>query len=314
MRRVELPTVSIIIAAARAAGSVSATLDSIEEQDYHGEIEVIVAAADSETRDVAASRAIVLDNPSGTTPAALNLALEKSNGEVIVRVDAHSRIPPDYVSRAVSGLLGTGAENLGGMQIPRGETMVEKAIAAAMASPMGAGDATYRIGGTAGPADTVYLGTFHRKTLVDLGGYDERFVRHQDYELNQRIRSRGGVVWFDPELRVEYRPRASFGELARQYFQYGRFKRYFSREYPGSLKPRQIAPPVLVVALASSLLGAIWAPWLLIVPGAYVTALLLFGLASLPRQGSPAFLMPLALATMHVSWGTGFLVGQSSDS
>ena len=314
MRAVDHPTVSIIIAAARAAHSLPATLDSIDEQDYEGEIEVLVAVADSSTREAAEGRAIVLANPSGSTPAALNLALERSSGEVIVRVDAHSRIPPDYVRRAVSGLQRTGADNLGGMQIPRGETMVEKAIAAAMASPLGAGDAAYRIGGTAGPTDTVYLGTFPRKTLVDLGGYDERFIRHQDYELNQRIRAGDGVVWFDPELRVEYRPRASFGELARQYFQYGRFKRYFSREHPGSLKPRQIAPPVLVAGIVSSLIGAIWAPWLLVLPGTYVAGLVLVGVAYLPGHGSPALLIPLALGTMHLSWGTGFLVGQSKDS
>ncbi len=313
MGSVEHPSVSIIIAASRAEASLPDTLESIEEQDYDGTIEVVVAAADAPTRAVAEGRAVIVDNPMGITPSALNLALAKSTGDVIIRVDAHARIPRDYVGRAVSGLFETRADNLGGMQIPKGETVVERAIAAAMASPFGAGDATYRVGGSAGPTDTVYLGTFRRTTLEQLGGYDERFTRHQDYELNQRIRAAGGTVWFDPELRVEYRPRASFGALGRQYFDYGRWKRYFSRMYPGSLRLRQLAPPTLVVGLMAGVVGALWFPWLFLLPAGYVVALVAVGIATVPRRGLPALLMPVALATMHVSWGLGFLFGQSNE-
>ncbi len=147
------------------------------------------------------------------------------------------------------------------MQVPVGNTASEKAIAAAMSSRLGAGDARYRIGGKAGPADTVYLGVFLRSTLERLGGYDEHFDRNQDYELNQRIRDSGGTVWFDPDLEVSYRPRGSLSALARQYFDYGRWKREFARHHPGSLRPRQLAPPLLVTGLVVAILAGFWWPW-----------------------------------------------------
>ncbi|MDX1469799.1 MAG: glycosyltransferase family 2 protein, partial [Acidimicrobiia bacterium] len=216
------PTVSVIIPARDAAETLPKTLRAINKQGYPDVVEVIVAAADAETARVAAEEgARVVDNPFATTPAGLNLAIRASSGEVVVRCDAHAVLPPDYVSRAVETMARTGAENVGGMQVPVGTTPWEKAIAAAMSSPLGAGDARYRIGGKEGPAETVYLGVFRRETLERLGGFDERFLRAQDYELNHRIIGSGGLVWFDPELRVEYRPRGSLGSLARQYFQYG---------------------------------------------------------------------------------------------
>jgi hypothetical protein len=204
----------------------------------------------------------------------------------------------------------TGADVVGGMQVPMGETPWERAIAGAMSSRLGAGDARYRIGGAAGPVDTVYLGVFLRSALERVGGYDEHFDRNQDYELNQRIRDSGGIVWFDPSIEVTYRPRGSLGHLARQYFDYGRWKREFARRHPGDLRPRQLAPPLLVVGLVAAVVLGIWWPWAWLAIAAYALLLLLSGLTHLGGLGGTALLMPLALATMHSSWGVGFLFGR----
>ncbi len=176
--------------------------------------------------------------------------------------------------------------------MPVGVSGWERAIAAAMSSRFGAGDARYRIGGDAGPAETVYLGVFKRSTLERLGGYDEHFARNQDYELNHRIRQSGGLVWFEPSLQVVYRPRGSLAALASQYFQYGAWKREFARRHPGSLRWRQLAPPLAVLALALSLPAAIWWRPALLAPLAYLLALALIGLARLPKLGIPAFGIP----------------------
>ncbi len=310
----ERPRVDVIIPAARAAGSIGVSIDAVRSQD-HPIGSVIVAAFDDETAEEALRHgAKVVPNPSGKTPTGLNLALAESDAEVIVRVDAHSILPPGYIGRAVATLMTTAADNVGGMQVPTGDSFWERAIAGAMASPFGAGDARYRIGGDPGPTDTVYLGVFRRSTLERLGGFDEGFERNQDYEMNHRIRQEGGVVWFDPELRVLYRPRGSLGALARQYFDYGRWKREFARRHPGSLRWRQLAPPILVVSLVVSLVGGLWLPPLYLLPLAYLAALLVIGVGSIPGHGTSAFGIPLALATMHLSWGLGFLRAGSTSS
>ena len=315
MKTMARTSVSIVMPAADAAGSIVDSLRAVLAQDYPDIVDIVVAAADDATADAAARAEVtVIPNPSGSTPAGLNRAISASRGDVIVRVDAHSIIPPDYVSRAVRTLEETDAENVGGMQVPVGTSFWERAVAAAMSSPAGSGDARYRIGGPAGPVDTVYLGVFRRSVLEDIGAFDETFRRHQDFELNQRIRTAGGVVWFDPELRVEYRPRASLSELARQYFGYGVWKRSFSRTHPGSLQLRQLAPPILVIAVTASLGLSLVSPWFLLIPGGYSVGLIAAGVVSVPKAGVAAVGVPAALATMHFSWGLGFLIGHTTDS
>jgi len=307
------PSVSVMIPAAAATNSLPTALEALADQDYPGPMEVVVATGDALTSRAADGHdVIIVDNPSGHTPVGLNLAAKASTGEILVRVDAHTWIPPNYIRSVVETLRTTEADNVGGRQVPIGTTFMERAIAASMASRFGAGDALYRIGGEAGPADTVYLGAFPRTVFERVGGYDERFLRNQDYELNHRIRASGGTVWFDPAIEVAYRPRSSLGALGRQYFQYGRWKRFFARTHR-SLRARQWAPPLLVIALVASLVGSIWWTWLILLPTLYVLGLVAIGLAALPRVGVPAIAIPAALAVMHISWGVGFLLGQRSD-
>lgn len=295
-----LPAVSVVIPARNAGDTLPRALASVQFQDYDHIVDVVVAAAD-DTSAAAAQGVKVVMNPTGSTPVGLNLAIAASAGDVIVRCDAQSKLPVSYVSRAVETLDRTGAAVVGGMQVPIGETPWERAIATAMRSPLGAGDARYRLGGEEGPVETVYLGVFRRDVVEALGGFDESFARTQDYELNHRIIASGLAVWFDPELRVEYRPRGALRALWEQYFWYGRAKRLFGAKHPGALRWRQLAPPLLVIVLGGSLVASVWLPFALVVPVGYAASLLIAGL----MDGSPR--SALALATMHIAWGLGFL-------
>lgn len=307
------PTVSVIVPARNAAPHLAEAVQAaLDQKDV---AEVIVATADAESRRAADAidddRVVVVDNPKGSTPAGLNRALEEARGDVIVRCDAHARLSPGYVERALATLQTTSAVNVGGRQVPVGETLFERAVALAMVSPLGAGDARYRIGGEPGPVDTVYLGVFPRAALEAAGGFDENLERNQDYELNWRLRRGGGVVWFDPALGVEYRPRGSVVGLWRQYFDYGYWKRVVLARHPKSLRWRQLAAPALVVGLVGSALAAPTG-WrgAAILPGTYLAATITAGLIDGARWRDPAALVePPALWTMHLAWGSGFIAG-----
>ncbi|MFT5223721.1 MAG: succinoglycan biosynthesis protein ExoA [Glaciecola sp.] len=319
-------TVSVVIPVRDGAGNLPDAVRSVLAQKGPniGALDVILAVGPSSDNTEAVATQLAEDgrvrtvrNPSGTTPRALNAAIEASSGAVVVRCDAQSVLPPGYVDRAVGILAETGAANVGGMQIPAGLEGFAVAVACAMRSPVGAGGAAYRQGGPPGPVDTVYLGVFRREALTIAGGFDPVLERNQDFELNHRLRQHGWDVWFDPELRVEYRPRDSLGALARQYHDYGRWKRFVLQRDSSSLQARQLAPPVLVIALASSLLLAVVGPiggWelsllpLLLLLGAWSTALLI-GAARATAVRRDVLRVACALGTMHLAWGLGFLRG-----
>ena len=310
-----LPSVSVLIPARNAEATIGAALDSVLSQDYKGSVEVIVADGSDTpaTSDLVRRRyptVTLVPNPEQTAGFGLRAAQRASTGEVIVRCDAHSVLLPGYLRRAVSTLRRTGAANVGGRQQPVGTTFFGRAVAMAMTTPLGAGGARYRLGGPEGPVDTVFLGAFRRDALEAAGGVDPAFVRNQDYELNWRLRARGETVWFDPGLVVIYRPRSTLRALAWQYFNYGRWKRVVARRHPASLLPRHLASPLLLLGLAASpVLAAVGnASWAAAaVPLAYVLTLALGSLAvGIRHRSHAALLLPLALATMHLSWGIGF--------
>jgi glycosyltransferase involved in cell wall biosynthesis len=259
-------------------------------------------------------RVRLVDNPAGTAPAALNAAIRASTGTVVVRCDAHAVLPAGYVARAVAQLQVTGAANVGGIQAATGTSFVQRAIAMAMRSPLGVGDAKFRHATNAGPVDTVYLGVFRRNAIEAVGLFDERMVRNQDYELNVRLRDAGETVWLDPGLVVEYAPRRSLGALARQYFDYGAGKRKMLSLHPGSLRWRQTAPPALVVGLVGSAVAAVIGARAAatVLPATYAAVLVAGGAREAVRRRDPAAaIFPAATATMHVSWGLGFLIGRA---
>ena len=313
---VRFPSVSVLIPARNAEATIEAALDSVLSQDYDGPVEVIVA----DGSDTPATSELVrrryptvrlVPNPERTIGFGSNAALRAATGEVIARCDAHTMLPPGYLRRAVETLARTGAANVGGRQRPAGAGLFERAVSMAMTSPLGAGDARHRIGGAEGPADTVYLGVFRREALDAVGGYDPGLERNGDYELNWRLRSRGETVWFDPGLDVAYRPRGTLRSLARQYFDYGRWKRIVLRRHPASVRWRQIASPAIVLSLAGGLaLALAGVPWpVQALLSAYVLAIGGVAAVMVFRQRDPAaFLVPLVLAAMHLAWGSGFFL------
>lgn len=318
MQLADLPDdlrVSVVIPARNETATLPAAVRSVARQ--RGVDEIIIAAADEATRSLATDlagddqRIQVVDNPAGGTSSALNAGVAASSGHVIVRVDAHAELPDGYVERAVRRLRATGAANVGGKQVPQADSGFARAVAAAMRSRLGSGGAAYRSSSTAGPVDTVYLGVYRREVFDLVGGFDERFVRNQDAELNERLRAAGLVVWFDPELEVIYRPRGSLQALASQYWGYGRWRRATAKRHPGSLRIRQLAPPALIIG--GALVAGISAATATLLPllagaGAYVVVLCAAGVAS-ARHPIVGLRAALALGTMHIAWGLGFLAG-----
>jgi succinoglycan biosynthesis protein ExoA len=301
-------------------------------QDYPGELELILAVGPSrdQTAAIAAriaradARVTVVANPSGQIAAAINAAVKEARYPIIARVDGHALLPPGYLRTAVAALDRTGAANVGGIMAAEGETPFQRAVAWAMTSPLGVGASRFHTGGAPGPADTVYLGVFRRSAIEQVGGYDEEYLRAEDWEMNHRIRLAGGLIWFQPDLRVIYRPRATAAALGRQYFQYGRWRRVVARQHAGTINLRYLAPPAAATAVAAGTLagaaglaaraaGARGA-W----PAAGLAALaapLLYGAGVLAvgglaaRELGPrtAARLPAVLATMHLAWGAGFL-------
>ena len=314
------PRVTVVIPARNCAHVLQGCLDAISAQTYAGPLDVVIAAAPStDGAESAAATAQcswptrVVDNPAGTTSAGLNAAITASEGAVIVRVDAQSRLPADYVERAVATLARTGAANVGGMQRPVGNDGLSRVIAAAMSSGFGGGPAHFRHGRLEGPVDTVYLGVFDAEALAAVGGFDESLERNQDYELNWRLREQGRFVWLDPGLVVDYLPRSSWSGLARQYYDYGAWKRTVIGRHPRSMRPRQLAAPALVCGLALSAVELIRGRLRGgLVPAAYLGAC---GVAaarlrrSLPGRADRCR-AAAAFVVMHLSWGMGFLAGR----
>ena len=288
------------------------SVEAVLAQEYPGAVDVWISVAPSTDATSSVVDDLVnqhdnvfrVENPAGITPPGLNVAISASSGDVIVRVDGHVRLCAGYIQQAVKTLIDTGASNVGGQQLAVGSTRFEKAVAAVMMSPVGSGGATYRSGGEPGPTDTVFLGVFQRSAGEQVGWFDESLIRNQDYELNIRLRNAGGVVWFDPKLVVEYEPRSSLRAVARQYFDYGRFKAQVLRMHSSSLRLRQLIPPVAMVAALLSVIIGLWLPITWLVPVLYLTAI-----AVGVRGAVLTRLLALAIApTMHFSWSTGLFV------
>lgn len=322
----EYPSVSVVMPVVNEERHLRASVARVLDQDYAGAIDVVLAVGPSHdrTREVAEElarhdpRVHVVDNPTGRTPAGLNRAIAAVDSEVIVRVDGHAMVPRDYVRVGVETLTRTGADNVGGIMAAQGESDTERAVALAMRSRFGVGDASFHVGGDEGPALTVYLGCFRRSAVERVGGFDESMVRAQDWELNLRIRETGGVVWFTPQMAVTYRPRSTLRALARQYHDYGRWRREVVRRHPDTVSLRYLAAPITVVAVGAGAVVAIIGlvtrqPWLLtlgVLPlGAYVLGTLAASVGAGVRDWRAGLRLPGVFATMHGAWGIGFLRG-----
>lgn len=306
------PDVDVVMPIRNEAPHLATALASVRSQAYPGQLRIVlgVGPSDDGTEQVAAATAaesddlLVVDNPTGRTPSALNAAIRAGTAPVIVRVDGHSELSAGYIRRAVEILRETHAVNVGGIQRPEPTTPFEQAVADATSSLLGTGGAPYKIGEVARATDTVYLGVFDRDAIEAVGLFDEELIRNQDYELNIRLRAAGGVVWFDPTLSVGYRPRPTWSRLARQYYEYGWWKSVVLRLHPSSLKLRQVIPPIAIVGVGVGLvLGTRWRP-ALAVPAAYAVAV-----GGAVRRTRHPGVTAAALVTTHTSWVAGMFLG-----
>jgi glycosyltransferase involved in cell wall biosynthesis len=312
--------ISVILPILNEEKYLEDSVNSILYQNFSGAIEVILAVGPSqdETMKIAKSiqsrdsRVVVVENPTGKTAAGLNLAIASAQYSIIVRVDGHSRIPIDYCETAFQILNETGAVNVGGIMAAEGVSLFERGVARAMRSPLGVGAARFHTGGGAGESDTVYLGCFRKEALLAVGGFDERFTRAQDWELNFRLRQNGGVIYFDPRLKVTYRPRSTIKALAKQYFEYGRWRRVVSRRHQGSINYRYLAPPFTVIATSLSIFfGALISP-IFFIPALVYSVFILGSSIIIGKSMGEILCLPTILLTMHISWGLGFLTSPKS--
>jgi len=325
------PDVAVVMPVLNEENYLAASVLAILSQDYPGQVQVVLALGPSTDKtDEVAERICAGDvrvssvpNPTGRTPEGLNAALAVTTQEIVVRVDAHSELSDGYIRTAVETLQRTGADNVGGIMGARGVTSFEKAVAAAMTSPLGVGSASFHTGGSEGPTETVYLGVFKRSALERVGGYDPTFARAQDWEMNHRIRETGGTVWFNPDLFVTYRPRASVRKLAKQYFEYGSWRHEVMRRHPETRTRksalRYYAPPVAVIGIIGGTIAACIGSalqffplgfWGLLVPVSYVLLTVFSSLSLAKRARSGALWLPIVLVTMQMSWGIGFLTSR----
>jgi glycosyltransferase involved in cell wall biosynthesis len=311
----QAPGVSVVLPILNEEHFLKSAVEAILAQEYPGALEVILALGPSTDRtdEIAAElagadgRVVLVDNPTGRTAAALNRAIAQSRYSIICRIDGHAEIASTYIAIAVQTLLKTGAVNVGGIMAAVGRNPFERSVATAMRSTLGVGVARFHVGGKAGPADTVYLGVFDKAALLAVGGYDERFTRAQDWELNFRLRQAGGVIWFDPELVVTYRPRPNLRALTKQYFEYGRWRRAVIRNHKGTINFRYLAPPVTVVITLLSLALGATVNTVFFLPAALYLLGDLVGAFVIGKNLEEKIMLPTILLTMHFSWGIGFL-------
>jgi glycosyltransferase involved in cell wall biosynthesis len=321
-----MPKVSIIVPCYNEQNTIRLLLEALRNQTFpHTEAEIIISdgmstdgtrteigAFQREFPDIAVR---VVDNMLRTIPSAVNRALEVSRGEIILRLDAHSKPYPDYVERCVRLLEAGAGDNVGGIwEIqPGAKTWIATAIASAAAHPLAVGDALYRHATRAAQVDTVPFGSFKRSLIDRIGNFNETLLTNEDYEFNVRVKKAGGRIWLDPSIRSVYFARATLMELARQYWRYGYWKWRMLRHNLHTLRWRQALPPLFVLSLLGLLILSAFVPsarWLLMGEILlYFFTLILAGVIAAFRQRKFHLLpgLVLVIPVMHISWGLGFL-------
>lgn len=316
---------SVIVPCYNEQDAIGDLLEALYHQNYPREkVEVIIADGMStdRTREIIRRYAEehpdfnikIVDNPQKTIPSALNRALEEAQGRYIARLDAHSSPEDTYLSRSIAALKEGLGDNIGGVLNidPGADTWIGRSIALAAGHPLGVGDARYRIGSQPRQVDTVAYGTYRASLIEEIGAYDESLLANEDYEFNVRLREAGGSVWLDPGIRATYIARATLPELAHQYWRYGYWKLRMLLRYPGTFRWRQLSGVFVLSWLVLGVLS-IWFPlarWLVGLEAfVYGFALVLSGIQGGLKVGDwkLALGLPLAIATMHFSWGSGFL-------
>lgn len=299
-------------------------LNSIMHQDYDAqgyEVIVIDGISEDETRSIVRcfqkdyKNIKLIDNPNKIVPTALNMGLKASKGHIIIRVDGHAEIAPNYLQQCVEKLRLSNAECVGGYIESVNKTILGKAIALAMSSKFGVGNARFRTSGKPGFVDTIAFGAYRKEIFEKIGFFNEELIRGQDDEFHYRLRKSGGKIYFSPEIRSKYYPRSSLSKLWRQYFAYGYWKVRVLQKHVQMMQVRQFVPPVFVsICFVSGISGMIIPAilyWGLIpILGVYFFTSILVSLFLFWRNGwYYFFLLPVIFSTLHFSWGIGFLWG-----
>jgi glycosyltransferase involved in cell wall biosynthesis len=315
------PSVTVIMPVRNEQAHLVGAVESVLSQNYPGKLEITLAIGPSidETGKVAKGLAEkhpnikLIENPKGLTTSGLNLAIALSTSDVIIRVDAHSELAPNYIARGVEILAETGSVLVGGVMSAVGKTSLQKAVAFGYGSRFGLGGGSYHVGGKAGEAESAYLGIFDAKALKAVDGYDEKIIRGEDWDLAQRLKASGGKVWFSPELVVKYWPRSNIKALAWQFYSTGIWRGDLTRRAPGKASIRYFLPPLallilmaLVVLASLGIIGELE----LIIPVALYLLVLSFASATARQLGIlDRLAIFIALPVMHLSWASGFWVG-----
>ena len=311
--------VTVVVPACNEDRFIGACLSSIREQEYP-RLQVIVVDGPSTdaTADVVRAhmredeRVELVHNDRRNIPSSLNLALARARGRWLVRVDAHSTVPPAYVRTAVTRLAEDSWGGVGGRKDGIGRTPAGRAIAVAMSSRLAVGNSTYHFGTRAREVDHLPFGAYPVDLVRSLGGWDERLTANEDFEFDYRLRQAGHRLLFDPGMAIRWHCRQSVPDLFRQYQRYGRGKLDVALLHPDSLRPRHLAPPLFVVYLVGAVLVGARRPLraqAMLAP--YLAALAIESARLASRLDRPAerLRVPVAIAAMHTAWGIGFWSG-----
>jgi glycosyltransferase involved in cell wall biosynthesis len=320
----ESPLVSVVIPVRNEGRAIAGCLDAVLTQDYPArQLEVLVVDGGSHDDTVGVverycerdGRVRLLHNPAGTIPAGLNVGIRAAQGDIVARVDARTRLAPDYIGTAVGLLESTGATTVGGpVQYAPGSFMAQ-VLALVMQSRFGVGGAAARYGDTVEQwTDTVYLAVTPRATFARAGLYDEEILQDEDSDLSYRVRALGGRILVSPRLRTSYANSGSFGRFISKNVRFGYWKARVWQKYPAMSSWRHFVPPAFVLTVAvSAPLALVSAP-----AGTLLTGLgAVYGVAStasavaLARRSGWRYLpvLPGVFATLHLAWGAGFIAG-----
>ena len=316
--KAKAPAVSVIMPVLNEAEHLAAAVGSVLAQEFAGQLELLLALGPSkdDTNQIAAKlskadpRIRLVENTAGLTTAGMNLCIKQAKADIIIRVDAHSELAPGYIKRGVELLAETGADELGGIMLARGRSAFQQAVAWAYSSRFGIGGAAYHVGGAAGEVESAYLGIFRADALTRVGGYDESIIRGEDWDLAQRIKATGGLVWFSPELTVTYWPRGRFEKLIKQFWSTGVWRGDLTRRNFAAASKRYFAPPVMVAVVAAGLAVAAFGQVLGILPLAgYLAAVAALAVTAANLSLKARVALLVVLPSIHFSWGAGFWFG-----
>ena len=314
-----VPFVTIAMPCLNEEAYIETCIRSVLAQDYPKDrLEILVADGMSidATREIIArlsaedSRIKLIDNPDKIQSAGMNHILRACRGDVVVRMDVHCEYAHDYVRCCIEALEKSGADNVGGAQRARAKTLFQRALCAALDSPLGVGGAKYRGAGNEGFVDTVFLGAFRRKVFETIGMYDPRAITNEDAELNQRIIASGGKVYQSKDVVVHYYPRDSFRTLAKQYYKYGKGRARTLIKHGKFLSVRPAIPFLTTLGGAALLVTSHLQPLTPFAFGLYGAATA----AEAVRVGRKAGVLAIPIVwgifpVLHVSHGAGFAVG-----